>query len=391
MTLSGNLDFVPLDDVLRLLTKAGSDGAVEITGGAVEGRIYVSGNGIGMATTLADHTLREHLISSGYITDENLKAIERGDMSASNLGDTGDSFTNLLREMTVESIYQMESHGSEFQVVKDASSPYATGMPFDLETVLRDSQERADRWMEVSKVIHDLDAPMQINRDLVEKVVELDAEAWRLIAEIGSGSSVRQLSSRLGTTDFAIARVAADLTTRGLLVTRNGSVSVSTPDVDDFNFDAVAEAAVTELPVSDATAIHSGDAEASATVVEEPIQVPDPQKSWWEEPEDDTATAPSSSSEASAVEEDTNEADAAVKDAFAADEDSDFFKTTAPAVFDTPVETIVNEVSDDSDAADAFLEKVFSELGPEESEENEGHGLMRRRRMGSILRELDED
>lgn len=376
MTLSGNLDFVPLDEVLRLLTKAGSDGAVEITGGSVEGRIYVSGNGIGMATTLADHTLREHLVSSGYVTEENLTAIERGDMSSSNLGETSDSFTALLREMTVESIYQMDSHGSEFQVVKDASSPYATGMPFDLETLLRDSRDRADRWMEVSKVIHDLDAAILINRHLDEGIVELDAEAWRLIAEIGSGSSVRQLSSRLGTTDFAIARVAADLKTRGLLVTSNDSTPVATPVADDFNFDAVAEAAVPE--------------------VEESHQVADPQKSWWEEPEDEAVSAQSDTTEEAVVEETTG-VDAAVKEAFAADSDQEIADTfqvhESAGTFDEPAvqDTVGNKASEESDDADAFLEKVFSELGPEQSEENEGHGLMRRRRMGSILRELGED
>lgn len=377
MTLSGNLDFVPLDEVLRLLTKAGSNGAVEITGGVVEGRIFVSGNGIGMATTLADHSLRDHLISSGYVTEENLDAIGRGDMSASNLGETGDSFTDLLREMTVESIYQMESHGTEFQVVKDASSPYATGMPFELETVLNDSRDRAQRWIEVSKVVQDLDAAMHINRNLDQSVVELDSEAWRLISEIGSGSSVRQLASRLGTTDFAIARVAADLKTRGLLVTQTGTQPVVSPVTDDFNFDAVAEAMV--------------------PAAEETHAVADPQKSWWEEPEDESASHEADNAEV-AVTDETAEADAAVKEAFVSSVDEDetesFPVEESVGASDEPIlqrEVVGALDSNESEDADAFLEKVFSELGPEQDDESEGHGLMRRRRMGSILRELGED
>ncbi|MGA8040165.1 MAG: hypothetical protein WCA93_08680, partial [Acidimicrobiia bacterium] len=42
---------------------------------------------------------------------------------------------------------------------------------------------------------------------------------------------------------------------------------------------------------------------------------------------------------------------------------------------------------------EAFLEKVFSQLdvNGQPEEEEEGHGLLRRRRMGSVLKEIDED
>jgi hypothetical protein len=41
---------------------------------------------------------------------------------------------------------------------------------------------------------------------------------------------------------------------------------------------------------------------------------------------------------------------------------------------------------------EAFLEKVFSQLDVSKVDvEEEGHGLLRRRRMGSVLKEIDED
>jgi hypothetical protein len=42
---------------------------------------------------------------------------------------------------------------------------------------------------------------------------------------------------------------------------------------------------------------------------------------------------------------------------------------------------------------EAFLEKVFSQLDSngQADVEEEGHGLLRRRRMGSVLKEIDED
>ncbi|MGH8948480.1 MAG: hypothetical protein ACRDXF_06420, partial [Acidimicrobiia bacterium] len=59
--------------------------------------------------------------------------------------------------------------------------------------------------------------------------------------------------------------------------------------------------------------------------------------------------------------------------------------------YDAEVETEVEpDVEEDTEA---FLEKVFSQLevnGKVDVEE-EGHGLLRRRRMGSVLKEIDED
>jgi hypothetical protein len=49
-----------------------------------------------------------------------------------------------------------------------------------------------------------------------------------------------------------------------------------------------------------------------------------------------------------------------------------------------------NEGEDVEEDTEAFLEKVFSELDSNESEAEEGHGLLRRRRMGT-LRDFSSD
>lgn len=364
MTLSGNLDFVPLDEVLRLLTRAGNDSALEITSANVSGRVFVTGKGIGLATTLSDGSLREHLISSGYISASDLAAIEAGQGPISAHQDDGE-LVALIREMTVESLHKMETKGADFEVVKDAVSPYAAAVPFDLETIIRDSRERAVQWEEVRRTVSDLGAPLTMNRDLENDSVELDREAWRLISEIGSGASVAELANRLGTTDFAIARVASAMAERGLLNVDGpapGQAAAYEQPVADFDFDAVAEAAVSSAPA------------------------PDPQESWWEEPEIETSAAPT------ADEHIAEEPHA---------EDNDFEGGTEPEPMpesQEPAQPVSSDepapsgpAPDGEEDADAFLEKVFSELGPGEEEETEGHGLMRRRRMGSILRELGED
>jgi anion-transporting ArsA/GET3 family ATPase len=60
---------------------------------------------------------------------------------------------------------------------------------------------------------------------------------------------------------------------------------------------------------------------------------------------------------------------------------------------DAPVIEPAADFEDVEEDTEAFLEKVFSQLevnGQPEVEE-EGHGLLRRRRMGSVLKEIEED
>jgi hypothetical protein len=93
----------------------------------------------------------------------------------------------------------------------------------------------------------------------------------------------------------------------------------------------------------------------------------EPDRSWWDEPE----TEPVST----AVSEDHGDIEVP-----AAKSDDIGTEGTADA----------SEPSEDAEDTEAFLEKVFSEVVSEPAEED-GHGLMRRRRMGSILRELGEE
>ncbi len=338
MTLSGNLGFVPLDEVLRLLARAGNAGVVEITNRETRGRIFVTGAGIGLATTFDDQDLKDHLVSSGYLSPADAAS------SAGGHAPFNDDLVGLIREMTVESIHRMDGDSADFQVVRDATSAYASPEPFDLERILDDSRKRAEQWESVTKRVPDLDATMKINRKLAAETVELDRASWRLLSEIGSGATVKDLAASLGTTRYAVASVVATMVDTELLVFGDGPVEAA----------PVETASAYEAPV--AHLAEQADSHVEKTEV-------DPDRSWWDEPEaekatDDTGDAPTQqpvTAEAAEVSDNKN-----------------------------------SETADDVEDTDAFLEKVFSEVSSEPAEED-GHGLMRRRRMGSILRELGEE
>lgn len=348
MSLTGNLGFVSLDEVLRLLTRSNQKGAVNVRGEGVKGRIFVTKGGITLATTTDDEGLRHLLVKSELVDDEFLRAVEGGQESfAPVVEKTGGAITDLLREMSVESIYQLGIKGDSFEVYEGQETRYGSPQPFDLEALLEDSKQRLNDWAEVSKTVTDLHAQVSFVRDLGERdEVSIDRDAWKLLSEVGAGASVSQIADELGTTDFWTARVAKRLIDKDLLAIRAGQ-----PVAEAF---IEPEPAVTEEWSEPAP-------EPTLDAAEEYV---DPNESWWEEPEEEEAAAEAEQLEPTAYEE------------------------PQPAPTD---EEAMSEYSDEAEDVEedteAFLEKVFSELdssSDEDTDEEEGYGLLRRRRMGAI-------
>jgi len=410
VTLSGNLGFVPLDEVLRLLMRSDQRGSVEVRGEDIRGRVYVGKKGIALATTAEDRDLHKHLVNSGYVDDGFLRKVAVGESSFTELPDREAAIIDLLREITVESLYHLTDKGATFEVAEGAASPYGSPRPFELEAALDDARRRAMEWESVHEVIADLDATIKMNREAGDQEeIKLNREAWRLLCELGSGASVSMIAERLGTTEFWIAKVAAELTERQLLV------------LSDHWVEDEAAQPVAVVP----------------NLTDERVS---PDQSWWVEPEPEKPASPvdtvSYPGEERVEQPAAEQSDEAADDDDAAKEsrfghfvrsvrsESDF----APGDDDTaegaeggadsteerPYAAIGEAEPETQDQAEdqqepslqddiesgvveedteAFLEKVFSQLdadGPAEVED-EGHGLLRRRRMGAVLKEIDED
>ena len=408
MALSGNLGFVPLDEVLRLLTRADQQGSVDVWGQDVRGRIFINKKGVALATTCDDKELRRHLVNSGYVDDAALGSIDSGSSTLAPFAEKEASIVDLLREMTVESLYQMSRNGSSFEVTESATSPYASPRAFELEAVLEESRRRAHEWSDVYKVISDLDAVIRLNRDLGEQdSVKIGRDAWRLLCEMGSGASVRLIAERLGTTDFWTARVAANLSEQHLLVF---SESIAEEPWIEPIAEEPAPVAEEPAPVDEAVA------EAEAEVSEEPdVEVPAAEsnandESWWVEPGAETDDAPAD--EAATDSDAESQPEPAQRDSrfgqFAAKVESEeggqglelgyqssAFADPAAEAAEEPAADAAYEAPADLEAVEedteAFLEKVFSQLESNGQPEEEGHGLLRRRRLGSVLKEVTED
>ena len=382
MFLSGNLGFVSLDEVLRLLNRSNRIGSVDVTGQAVRGRIFVTQGGVAMATTSNDERLHRHLIKSGLVDEDSLLSVESGESTLAAIVErSGGAIVDLLREITVESVYQLGLNGDSFEVEEGEETRYASPKPFDVESIIDDAKQRLTDWAEVSRTVSDLDDVMSISRDLGERdEVSINRDAWRVLSEIGSGSSVVSVAGELGTTDFWTARVAAGLIDDDLLLV------VAAVESDEE----------VQTPAEDPSSL--GEPEAVTEVVDEDV---DPDESWWEEPDDEV-----SETDAEEVVP-SEEMPVAEKDDIADDEkpevkSTSIFEAFGPGASKEPAAVFKEELSevptvgeDDEDGeveedTEAFLEKVFSELDSSTDEEEEGYGLLRRRRMG-VMRDSSRD
>jgi hypothetical protein len=362
-----------------------------VRGEDVRGRIFIGKKGISLATTAEDRDLHKHLVNSGYLDDGQLRKVVSGEATFSDLGDREGPIIDLLREITIESLYHLNVKGATFEVAEGATSAYGSPRPFELEAALDDSRRRADEWASVHQVIADLDSTIRMNRDPGDlEEIRINREAWRLLCEVGAGASVKMMAERLGTTEFWIAKVAAEMADQELLILTEDFIEVLTPE---------------PYPVSYASDVHEDKG---------------PSESWWVEPEDEEATAevtetpvveyPNASiadeSEELVEAEPTSrfghfvraatgqEPIAAPTDTFEAPEpEADAFRDDYAEVPSSEPAAEVAEAEGVEEDTEAFLEKVFSQLevNGQADVEEEGHGLLRRRRMGSVLKEIDED
>jgi hypothetical protein len=386
VALSGNLGFVPLDEVLRLLTRSDQQGAIDVWGQDVRGRIFISKKGIGLATISDDKELRRHLVNSGYVDEAYLTSIEAGSTTLAPLADKEANIIDLLREMTVESLYQMSRRGSSFEVTESLTTPYASPRAFELEAILEESRRRAGEWAEVEQVVSDLDGVIRMNRELGEQdSVKISRDAWRLLCELGSGASVRTLAERLGTTDFWTARVAASLSDQQLLVLTAGVVEEGQIE-----------------PISDQSPQYAPP--VAAEVASETDEDKDPNESWWVEPQvEESEVAPAAEAQEQFDPDSYRDSRFGQFRQMVADSEQSQAESerepepeTRPAAFEPQDESVpALETPSDLDAVEedteAFLEKVFSQLENNGQPEEEGHGLLRRRRLGSVLKELTEE
>lgn len=363
MALTGNLQVFPLEEVLRLLARARKSGCLRVENPAGHGRVYLHQGALTFATTTDDEDFRHQLLAAGLVTDDGVRRI--GDQPGATLvealavGVEASQLTDLVREQVVESLYRIRRPAEgAFDFHVDMAPRYPTGQSFDVEVCIAEADRRANEWADIETVVPSMTVPVRMAPSLPEEgEVTVSASTWRLLAALSGVASVEELSQRLGTTRFRVARELAALVRAGLVQLEQQPTAEPMPE----------PAVEPERVDQGGWYVHQPDPAPQP----EPEAVTDPGYSeqpayppaWYETPQEPSGQ-------------------------FAAE--------PAEAETDSPPE-FVPPVPDGGDATDSFLESVFSQMTeediPTDDDTDEGGfnmGLLRRRRMGAASRDITE-
>lgn len=386
MSLTGQLEVFPLEEVLRLLARSKKTGCLRVESGQTRARLFLAGGGLALATTMSDDDLRHHLMAAGLLTEEGIARVDlHGSVLLENLapGATPAGLTDFLREEMVESLFRVRRSGTgTFDFVVDLTPRYPTGQSFDAEVAVAESDRRAVEWGDIERVVPDLSVPYKMAPEIGEQNgVTVSPATWRILAALEAGANVRMLSNRLGVSDFRAAREVAGLVRARLVSPAAHRPAAPAPA------EAVAAAAVPapgEVAAAPWFEQVSEPAPAAAAAAPAPAseweQTPAIDESWFEPSSEPAALSPEAVAAAEAALGEVPEALVTER------AEEDLTRGWWSDAMGQPKK---------ADDADRFLESVFSQLS-EESEEKAadetgfGMGLLRRRRLGSISRDLNE-
>ncbi len=392
MSLTGNLEIFPIEEVLRLLARSRKTGCLRVDSAGQQGRIFIAGGALTFATTNNDEDTRRQVINAGLVNNEDFRKVDLSGASLSDAlapGVSSSALTDFVREQIVESLYRTRKPGSgKFDFLVDVAARYPTGQAFDAEVSIADADRRAIDWEEIESIVPSMSSPYRLVRELPdENAVTIHPNTWRLMAAVEAGASANELADKLGLSRFRAASELASLVRLELLELAPAKVSTPMPaPAPDY---AVAESPVVVEPTWEpepAPALSGWETPEPEETVEETAN-PAVDESWFSTPEE---TVEDTAEEISA--ESSEEAEVPAE---APSSDERTAGWWAGAV--EPSAEPVTE-SGDGDEADRFLESVFSQLNEPaaateeevgaEDDGNFGLGLLRRRRMGTAARDI---
>jgi hypothetical protein len=217
MSISGNLNTMQLADLLQWLANGSKTGALVVTDGAVEKKIYFrSGRIFSSASTDPKEHLGHFLVSRGLISEVELsQAIAMQESNNMLLGKilttigavSEPDLQQVLRLKAQESIYDLFSwEEGEFRFV-DGDLPEENLIPIDLDVtaVVYEGVHRADEWRRIREVIPTLTAiPVWVG-DLTDPNIEPGDR--QILEKINDDRTLEEICMETHSSEFRVCRV----------------------------------------------------------------------------------------------------------------------------------------------------------------------------------------
>ncbi len=223
MALTGTLESIPLPEVLRMLSRSRKSGCLRVDAGGLQGKIYLSDGWLTYATTRRDQDLRADLLSAGMVDEAGWKYVERRERGIAEVlteGNEQEDLTQFISEQITDVLFRLSrpGHGT-FDFGEDVGPHYPTEQQINIEVCLDEAEKRIAQWRLIEEVIPGVNFRLRMVQELPEEAreVTITVDTWRLLSALNGQGTVEEVASRLGTTDFKIAQVMAQMVRQGLL------------------------------------------------------------------------------------------------------------------------------------------------------------------------------
>lgn len=223
MSLAGRLDSFPLPEVLGLLARSKKTGCLNVKADGVDGRIYLLKGTLTYGTTRRKDDLGDRIVSAGLVTETNWLEVERLEKPISDVLLEDKSEADLqafIQELVTDAVFRLaRDQDGEFDFEEDVGPPYETGQKIAIKDVLAETAVRVDQWRDVESVIPGVSFGLRMapQTNATQDIV-VSPDAWRTLAALEGVGSIAEVADRLGSNDFQVGRILAELVEVGLVV-----------------------------------------------------------------------------------------------------------------------------------------------------------------------------
>jgi hypothetical protein len=190
VALQGSIDTFALDDVLRLVASTAKTGRLSLRGSRGEGELVVL----------------EGRVLDGAVSTDNRVA------------DLNELVFELLR-----------FEDGEFQFDAEPVEGIADVEPVEVEGLLNGAFELLAEWREIERVVPTGHEGVNLRPEGPGSTVKIEPAQWRVIAAVGGGAGIAELSERLDASNLTIGRLLRSLVQSGLVTVTEGVVPTAPP------------------------------------------------------------------------------------------------------------------------------------------------------------------
>jgi hypothetical protein len=230
--LEGDLTDFTLSDILKLLAFTSKTGRLHLAGDHSRGRVDLADGRVHDASADATRVpLARRLLGLGLVDGDQLTSLLRErdelptdrelavDLVSRGLLDA-EAASRVLDEQTVDAVFDLLqwTEGSFSFRVGDAPDSGPIEVSSKVDNLLEQAESRRERWAEVTERTGPHDAVVAIRRpDHELGAVELDPDAWSLLALIDGKRTVGELVALTGRGSFHTRGALAGLIERGIV------------------------------------------------------------------------------------------------------------------------------------------------------------------------------